>query len=754
MKQQILELLSEVGNTGIFIDDIQEKLHILDEQLPELINCINSLLKDFEIVMNKKQKYFLSKYSNIYKGILRINKKGFGFVTTNELESDIYVSKFNLNSAMDGDEVLVKFDEFKSEGIILRIIKHGMKELIGTVRRNSRFNYYVEPDSEKITERLTVTNLKEFNVIEGHKVRIAITKYEPLTGEIDQVIGHEKEPGVDILSKLYEFNIFPEFNDAVERQLAAIPTEVSEQEIMGREDWRNEWTCTIDGDDSKDFDDAISIKRIDTGYELAVHIADVSYYVEENTAIDIEAYSRGTSVYVVDRVVPMLPFQLSNGICSLNPNVDRLTLSCIMEYSYSGNLLDYRIVESVINSNERMTYKNVNKILDEDEELLKKYDYCSDKFFIMYELANKIRYEREQRGAIDFDTTESKFKVDEDGRVLDISKRERGEGERIIEDFMIAANECIATHMKNLDLPCLYRIHEKPEAKRVREFMAISRTLGYPFKGNANNVYIKEYQRLLANAKGTDEYSILSTFMLRSMSKARYDVNCVGHFGLGSKFYTHFTSPIRRYPDLVVHRSIRKYIFKQKLDPNVLANDLLKLEDIATHTSSQERNAIDAERSVEDMKMAEFFEDKIGNEYEGIITSVTNFGMFVELPNTVEGLVHISNLWDDYYYFDKEHLALVGELKHRTYRLGDHVHVKVQNASKKTSTIDFVVVNKKHKDNKKKTSSNTKKPKQQKVEKTKDPKFEKAKQPKEKFYAKFEKKSHQNKKQNKRKKHS
>ena len=749
MKQQILELLSEIGNTGIFINDIQEKLEIPDDKLTELIDTINSLLKDYEIVMNKKQKYFLSKYFNIYKGILRINKKGFGFVDTNDLENDIYISKYNLNSAMDGDEVLVKFDEAKSEGNILRIIKHGMKELIGTVRRNSRFHYYVEPDSEKINERLTVTNLDEFNLVDGHKVRIAITKYEPLTGEIEQIIGHEKEPGVDVLSKLYEFNIFPEFNDAVERQLDTVPEEVSEEELVNREDWRNEWTCTIDGDDSKDFDDAISIKRLDTGYELAVHIADVSYYVEENTAIDMEAYSRGTSVYVVDRVIPMLPFQLSNGICSLNPNVDRLTLSCIMEFSFSGNLLDYRIVESVINSNERMTYSNVNKILDEDEVLLKEYEHCADKFFIMYELANKIRYDREERGAIDFDTTESKFKVDENGKVLDISKRERGEAERIIEDFMIAANECIATHMKNLDLPCLYRIHEQPEPKRVREFMAISRTLGYPFKGNANNVYIKEYQRLLANAKGTDEYSILSTFMLRSMSKARYDVNCVGHFGLGSEFYTHFTSPIRRYPDLIVHRSIRKYIFNHKLDPEVLANDLIKLEDIAIQTSNQERNAIDAERAVEDMKMAEFFEDKIGNEYEGIITSVTNFGMFVELPNTVEGLVHISNLWDDYYYFDKEHLSLIGELKHRTYRLGDHVRVKVQNASKRTSTIDFVVVNKKKKEQKKKIFD---KP----TKKTRQETFDNPKEKKEKFYARYEKKSRTNKTQfkTKRKKHS
>lgn len=733
MKKKILDLLENTGTSGLFINDIQDKLHIKDSDLPELIESINELIGDFEIIMNKKQKYFLAKYFNIYKGILRINKKGFGFVDCADLESDIYIGKNNMNNALDGDEVIVKYDEDKNEGTILRIVSHNLKELVATVRKSGRTNYYVEPDSDKINERLTVTNMKDFNLVEGHKVRITITSYSPLTGEISQIIGHEKEPGVDVLSKLYEFNIFPEFNEAVEREIASLPDTVAEAEIQGREDWRDIWTCTIDGDDSKDFDDAISIKRLDNGYELAVHIADVSYYVKENSAIDQEAYNRGTSVYVVDRVVPMLPFQLSNGICSLNPHVDRLTLSCIMEYSYNGNLLDYRIVETVINSNERMTYNNVNKLLDEDEDMLQKYEYCADNFYIMYELANKIRYSREERGAIDFDTTESKFKVDENGNVLDISKRERGEAERIIEDFMIAANECVATHMKNLDLPCLYRIHEQPEAKRVREFAAISRTLGYPFKGNANNVYIKEYQKLLDSAKGTDEYSILSTFMLRSMSKARYDVNCVGHFGLASEFYTHFTSPIRRYPDLIVHRSLRKYIFNQNLDPEVLKNDLVKLEDIAMQTSSQERNAIDAERAVEDMKMAEFFEDKIGNEYEGIITSVTNFGMFVELPNTVEGLVHISNLWDDYYYFDKEHLALVGELKHRIYRLGDHVRIKVQNASKRTSTIDFVVVSTKKKQEKKKEKT---KERTREENKKNTPKSNKN----EKFYERYEKK--------------
>ncbi len=739
--EEILQYIKEHADKGLKAEELAD---LLPMDLNELAPKLNELVADYEIVMNKKGKYFPAEHDGIFKGNLRVNKKGFGFVVIEGREKDIYVSASHMNGALNQDDVVVKYDFYDDEGKILKVLKHGVKDIIGIINKYKKSGkLYCSSDDSRIPSGIIeVSNLDEWSVVEGHKVLLEITNYQPLVAKIVDVIGHVKQPGVDVLSKLYEFDIFPEFNDMVDKEVQRLPKEVQEEELQGREDWRNVWTCTIDGDDSKDFDDAISIKRTDRGYELAVHIADVSHYVEENTAIDTEAYMRGTSVYVVDRVVPMLPFQLSNGICSLNPQVDRLTLSCIMEYSYNGTLLDYRIVESVINSNERMTYSNVNKILNDDPEVCEQYKDCLEQFYIMEELSKKIRYYREERGAIDFDTTESKFIIDDNGKVLDIKKRERGEAERIIEDFMIAANETVASHMKHCNYPSLYRVHEAPDPKRVREFMQISRNLGYPYKGSATNVHIKEYQRLLESAKGSDEYSILSTFMLRSMSKARYDVNCLGHFGLASEFYTHFTSPIRRYPDLILHRCLRKYVFNNSYDPKEMKDDILKLEDIAMQTSEKERNAIDAERSVDDMKMAEFFEDKIGNVYEGIISSVTNFGMFVELPNTVEGLVHMMNMRDDYYYYDAEHMSLVGERHNRVYKMGQHIMVKVKMASKATSTIDFEVVKRAGKaKNESKPKKDLKTNSKAKASKKQAAKSEnKSKVVREKFYAKFEKK--------------
>ena len=731
MKEELLAFLKEKASHGATFEEIQEYLHIDDSSFQESVDILNACIKDYEIVMNKNKKYFIASSQNIYKGVLRLNKKGFGFVDVEGKDEDIYISRDDTSGAFDGDYVIVRYDFYEDEGRIIKIVHHEISDIVCHVEK-TRKKLVVVPDSEKINSYLRVSNMEDFNLVEGHKVIVHIDCYNPLSGSITKIIGHENDPGVDVLSKLIEFNITTEFDDAVRKQLKTIPSEVSLNEIEGRLDLRDEWICTIDGDDSKDFDDAISIKRTDKGYELGVHIADVSHYVQENTAIDNEAFQRGTSVYVVDRVVPMLPFPLSNGICSLNPHVDRLTLSCIMQYSYNGILLEYEIKESVINSKERMTYNNVNKILDGDEEVSKKYEYCIDKFFIMEELANKIRYNREEKGAIDFDTTESRFIVDKNGKVLDIKPRERGVAECIIEDFMIIANECVASHMKSLELPCVYRIHEPPEAKRVREFIGISRTLGYPLKGSPTKIYIKDYQRLLEEAKGSDEYSILSTFMLRSMSKARYDIACVGHFGLASEYYTHFTSPIRRYPDLIVHRCLRKYLFNHDIDPDKLKDDELKLADIAQQSSDQERNAVDAERAVEDMKMAEFFEDKIGQEFVGIISSITNFGMFVELPNTVEGLVHITNMTDDYYTFDKENLCLTGRTRSYQYKLGQKVLVRVIDAKKSTSTIDFRLIKKIAKEPKKKKESIL-------DSKTKQKKKKKEEEP-VKFYSRFEKK--------------
>lgn len=693
MQKEIIELLTQAQERGLSAMEIKEALPQLP--LEDIMHLLVDLSIHGYISMNKKQRYVLAKYQGIYRGVLRVNKKGFGFVEVEELEDDVYISASKIKDAMEGDLVVFKHFTQDNSGEILHIEQHGVQELIGTIRFRKRTKeIYAEPDSSKIGRMVEITNASDFVLVDGYKAKIKIDEYEgkSLQGHIITILGHEKEPGMDVLSKLMEYDILPEFNEMVEKQIKEIPNKVMSYQRKGRSDFRDVWTCTIDGDDSKDFDDAISIQRTSKGYELMVHIADVSYYVTQGSPLDHEAYRRGTSVYVVDRVVPMLPFPLSNGICSLNPNEERLTLSCVMQFSHNGVLADYSIVPSIIISNERMTYSNVNKILDGDPQLQEKYKDCFEKFFIMEELAAKIRYLHEERGSIDFDTTESKFKVDENGHVLDISKRERGESERIIEDFMISANECVASHMKHLDLPCVYRIHEQPEAKRIREFATIAKTLGYHFKGSAENVYVKEFQRLLKQAEGSDEFQILSMFMLRCMSKARYDVNCVGHFGLASEFYTHFTSPIRRYPDLLVHRCLRKYLFEGTIDEEILKKDREWLEEAALHASERERAAVDAERDVEAMKKAEFFEDKIGNIYEGTITSLTNFGMFVELPNTVEGLVHISSLHDDYYTFDATHQQLVGGVTHHTYSLGEKVKIKVKNASKKLGTIDFEIV--------------------------------------------------------------
>ena len=458
-----------------------------------------------------------------------------------------------------------------------------------------------------------------------------------------------------------------------------------------------EGKITIDGEDARDLDDAISIEKTEQGYRLYVHIADVSHYVTAGSALDKEAYARGTSVYVVDRVVPMLPHALSNGICSLNPKVDRCTLTCMMEINRKGTVIDYQIYPSVINSDERMTYTAVNAILEGDEQVQKQYPHLLKMCLDMKVLSGIIRKRREKLGAIDFDTNEAKILVNEKGKPVDIVLRERKEAERIIEDFMIAANETVAAHVRWLEIPSMFRIHEQPEPKRIREFARIAKTLGYTFTGGIQNVYPAQLQAMLKEAKGEDNYSVLSTFMLRSMQKARYDRRCIGHFGLALKNYLHFTSPIRRYPDLVVHRMLRKYFFEGLQDSEKMARDEQWIEDAAYQASERERNAIDAERAVEDMKKAEYMEGRIGRQYDGVISGITRFGLFVELANTVEGLVHISTIDDDYYHYDDETKCLIGEHSANVYRMGQRVRVVCVAANRFKREIDFELVVKKKK---------------------------------------------------------
>jgi ribonuclease R len=484
------------------------------------------------------------------------------------------------------------------------------------------------------------------------------------------------------------------FPDEVLQQAKDTPETIEESELANRRDLRNETIVTIDGADAKDLDDAVTVTRLENGnYKLGVHIADVSYYVKEGTPIDREAEERATSVYLVDRVIPMIPHRLSNGICSLNPKVDRLTLSCNMEISADGQVVKHEIFQSVIKTTERMTYSDVNKILvDHDEETLSRYEPLVPMFELMEELAAILRNKRMQRGAIDFDFKESKVLVDEEGKPTDVVIRERSVAEKLIEEFMLAANETVAEHFHWLDVPFIYRIHEDPKEDKLRRFFEFITNFGYIVKGTANDVHPRALQEIIEEVQGKPEEMVVSTVMLRSMQQAKYDPENLGHFGLSTEFYTHFTSPIRRYPDTIVHRLIRTYLIEGKLDHTTKEKWNVRLPEIAQHSSKMERRAVDAERETDELKKAEYMEDKIGVEYDGIISSVTNFGMFVELSNTIEGLVHVSYMTDDYYRYDERQYAMIGERTGNVFRIGDEITVRVVKVNKDERAIDFEIV--------------------------------------------------------------
>src|SRR5690625_3545908 len=513
-------------------------------------------------------------------------------------------------------------------------------------------------------------------------------------GNVLQILGHKNDPGMDILSIIYKNGITIDFPDDVLEQTENIPKTVSKEDIAGRRDLRDEVIVTIDGADAKDLDDAVSVKQLSNGnYKLGVYIADVSYYVKENSPIGREAFERATSVYLVDRVIPMLPHKLSNGICSLHPEVDRLVIGCEMEIDKNGGVVNHEIFEGVIQSKARMTYKEVNQILvDKDEAVKSKYENLVPMFEDMEDLAEILRTKRFGRGAIDFDFKEAKVLVDEEGKATDVIIRERSIAERLIEEFMLCANETIAQHFHWLDVPFIHRIHEDPNPDKLQTFFEFIARFGYVVKGTANEIHPQALQKVLEEVKGTDEDLIISKLMLRSMKQAKYDPQSIGHFGLATEFYTHFTSPIRRYPDLIVHRLIRTYLFEGKLDEETRAIWKEKMPEIAQQASMKERTAVDAEREVDDLKKAEFMQDKVGEEFEGVISSVTNFGLFVELPNTVEGLVHVSYMTDDFYHFDERAYAMIGERTGTVYQVGDTITVKVAQVNLDERAVDFEIV--------------------------------------------------------------
>ena len=701
MRDDILNILKN-SDRALDIYELQDMLHINDvNQAKELSDELRKLEDEVVVYHSNKNKYMMLEKSHLRKGVMRTNKKGFGFVEIENMDDDVYVAADNMNGAIHDDIVLVeitsKMTLDRLEGRVLKIIKRQVQRYIGEITFDEKGKGHIKLDDNKIKLNIEIPKDKALNAVDGHKVVVELVKklnnnlkYE---GKVLEIIGHKNDPGVDILSIIYKYNINTVFPDEVKEEVSNINMEVLPEELKGRRDLRDQVIFTIDGDDTKDIDDAISIEKFASGhYKLGVHIADVSYYVKEGSPLDNEAMERGTSVYLVDRVIPMLPHELSNGICSLNPNVDRLAISCVMEFDSSGKQIDYEIFPSVIRSRIQMTYKKVNSILEKNV-VPEGYEPYADTLKIMAELASILRKAKVKRGYINFDIDEAKILVDENCKPIEITVRERGTGENLIEDFMIAANECVATHIYFMNLPFIYRVHEVPKEEKIRSFLGFVSNLGYQVPGDIKDTKPTTMQRILKALEDKPEYKILSSLLLRCMQKAVYRPENLGHYGLASSCYTHFTSPIRRYPDTTVHRLLRTYLFENKLDNSTIRKWEEKLVYIAEHSSERERASVDCEREVEDMKMAEYMESHIGEEFEGMISSVTSFGMFVELDNLVEGLVPLRDM-PDFFVYDEERMTLTGEKSHVKYSIGERVLVKVVRASKEDKTIDFEIVKK------------------------------------------------------------
>lgn len=700
MRDSIINVLKN-SDRALDIYELKDKLNLnTTDEFKELSDELRKLEDEVIVYHSNKDKYMMLENSHLRKGIMRANKKGFGFVEVNGLTDDVYVSADNMNGAIHDDVVLVeitsKMNIDRIEGRVLKIIERKINKYIGLINFDKNGLGHITLDDSKIKLNIEVPREKSLNAVDGHKVVVEIDKQlgnNRCIGHVVEIIGHVNDPGVDILSIVYKYNINVDFPDDVKEEVSKLPMQVYQSDLAGRRDLRDEMIFTIDGDDTKDIDDAISVDRLSNGhYKLGVHIADVSYYVKEGSPLDNEALERGTSVYLVDRVIPMLPHELSNGICSLNPGVDRLAISCVMEFNVDGKQLSYEIFPSVIRSRKQMTYKKVNSILEKNI-VPEGYEEFADKLRLMEELAVILRKAKVKRGYIDFDVDEAKVLVDDKGVPTDVVLRDRGKGEKLIEDFMIAANECVATHIYFMNLPFIYRVHEYPKEEKIRSFLSFVSNLGYHVNGNIKDVKPTTMQKILEQLKDKPEYKILSSLLLRSMQKAVYKPENLGHYGLASSCYTHFTSPIRRYPDTTVHRLLRTYLFDGKVNMETINKWEEKLVYLAEHSSERERASVDCEREVDDMKMAEYMEKHIGEQYEGMISSVTSFGMFVELDNLIEGLVPIKDM-DDFFNYDEDRMTLTGEKSHVKYSIGERVVVKVVRASKEEKTIDFEIVKK------------------------------------------------------------
>ena len=693
METEIIKLLDNTNRPNLSIIEINDILgYTTIEEYQKLESTLRKMvLEGILYYSEKKKKYLLLKNSHLLRGKLLMNRKGYGFVEIGEGREDIYIHKDNLGDARNNDIVLIELIGDKTEGKIIKILQRDESNIVGTVYIKDK-KCYVHPDDPKCMD-MEITRETSKGLVDGHKVLVRPLDSKKYIGNVIKIIGHKNDVGVDILSFVYANDFRVDFSEEVMKEIESIPDEVSESETKNRLDLRDRVIFTIDGDDTKDIDDAISVEKYEDGtYELGVHIADVSNYVKEGTKLDEEAYINATSVYLVDRVIPMLPHKLSNGICSLNPDVDRLALSCIMKIDKHGKITSFDIKKSVIRSRIQMTYNNVNKILDEGI-VEKGYEPYVEELKLMKELSDILREKMISRGYIEFHSPEAKIIVDEKCHPLEIKLRNEGTGENMIENFMVAANETVGGFIFYQNLPGIYRIHDKPDEKRLSSFFDFLAARGYIVKGKRKDITSKDLQKVLEQLQDKPDYMVLNDMAIRSQAKAIYSNENIGHFGLGSKCYSHFTSPIRRYPDLILHRLVKDYT--ENYSEEVIEKWNSCLAEKSEHCSIKEQDADKCERDVEDMKKAEYMEDHIGDIFEGVISGVLEFGFFVELDNTIEGLVKIESLPNGGYGYDPKSMSLTNSKKNKKFTFGDRVVVKVINASKDTSMIDFELVERK-----------------------------------------------------------
>ncbi|MFA7435859.1 MAG: ribonuclease R [Bacilli bacterium] len=693
MKTRIQELFADEKYQPQNFEEIAKTLEIEEYQKDELKRILDGLVDDYEIFLSRKSRYILPKDVNIYKGTISIKNPEYGFISSPNFSEDFYVHRNGMNNAFDKDLVvfsIVDFygtnqdGDFKQEAKVIDVVKRNLKVVVGELKEKKN-HYYVDTENPQIN-KINIIDTLDASVGDIVKAEIVDYKKKPIEGKVIERIGFKNDIGIDILEIAAKFNFPSKFPDEVIEEVEAISEDIRE-EVNKRKKPNLKNIVTIDGDDAKDLDDAVAIEKLENGnYLLGVYIADVSYYVRENSHVDAEAYDRGTSVYLVNRVIPMLPVRLSNNLCSLNPNTKKLALALEMEIDSTGTVVDSNLFETVIETKYRLSYNNVNKVLDGDKELIDKYQDIHQDILYMNELRDILNQMRQNRGALDFDVLESKVIVDDKGRAIDIEVIDRGISERIIEEFMLIANETVASLIFHMELPFIYRVHDTPSKMKLENFRNISKNLGY--KTLKQKINSKQLQEFLADIKEEDDY--LKTLLLRSMAKAIYSEINIGHYGLGSSCYTHFTSPIRRYPDLIVHRLLRKYIINHQINADELTGLHTWISNAAEHSSKKERDAIECEYEVEDMKKAEYMESFVGAKLEGKVSSVNRFGLFIQLKNTVEGLVHISKIKGRYLY-DSKSMSLLG-VNGDSFKLGDKVVVEVTKADKAKREIDFKIV--------------------------------------------------------------